>query len=213
MESGQYARLPIYVPKLHREPQRCTFGLDTGPRQIEQILPRDPRDAETAVVLDESEPIGYEAREGLANRRRARSALESANVPPAVTAPSTMSPRSCSTAAKLVRLLMLGLVKAISIGVMSMIRFPITISTDKSAFVNIMDTSRACEQPRPSTVMPGCGSDTRQRRAPLQQRVSQHVATDGEAADRSLVRVAKNHVRVFNERSNLSIDALTTCTR
>jgi hypothetical protein len=63
-----------------------------------------------------------------------------------------------------------------------------------------------------SGVMPGCWSATRQRRAPLQQRASQHVATDGEVADRSQIRVAKNNVHVFDERANLPIDALTTCT-
>lgn len=61
--------------------------------------------------------------------------------------------------------------------------------------------------------MPGCGSETRQRRAPLQQRMSQHVAIDRQVADRSQIRVAKNNVRVFDERSDLSIGALATCTR
>lgn len=36
---------------------------------------------------------------------------------------------------------------------------------------------------------------------------------DREVAARSQLRVAKNNLRVFDERSNLSIDALTTCTR
>jgi fibrillarin-like rRNA methylase len=47
----------------------------------------------------------------------------------------------------------------------------------------------------------------------LQARVSPHVVPDREVADRSQVRVAKKNVHVFNERSNVLIDALTTRTR
>jgi hypothetical protein len=61
--------------------------------------------------------------------------------------------------------------------------------------------------------MPRCGSENRQRRAPLQPRVSPQVVPDREVADRSQVRVAKKNVHVFNERSNVLIDALTTRTR